>query len=149
MTGWRLGWLVAPPDLVRPIERLAQNLYIAAPTLAQHAAIEALTCYQELDRRIDRYRANRDLVLERLCPLGLDRFAPPDGAFYLYFDIAHLGCSTSLCRQLLEETGVALAPGADFDRGRGERFLRLAFCGAAEEVREGADRLARWLARRR
>ena len=147
MTGWRLGWLVAPPDLVRPLERLAQNLYISPPALAQHAALAALACGPELDRRIERYRTNRNRLIEVLVPAGLDRFAPPDGAFYLYVDVAHLGSSSSeLCRRILAETGVALAPGADFDRVRGERFVRLAFCGASAQVAAAGRRLAAWLA---
>ncbi|MDX1540492.1 MAG: aminotransferase class I/II-fold pyridoxal phosphate-dependent enzyme [Geminicoccaceae bacterium] len=146
MTGWRIGWMVAPPDLVRPIERLAQNLYISAPALAQHAALAALDAGDELDRRIERYRANRDRLIDRLVPAGLDRFAPPDGAFYLYVDTSHVDrSSTALCRRLLEDTGVALTPGADFDRVRGESFVRLAFCGPGEDVDEAGRRLAAWL----
>lgn len=146
MTGWRLGWLVAPDDLVRPIERLAQNLYISAPALSQHAAIRALDCTAELDRRIDRYRTNRDLLVRHLTAAGHDRFAPPDGAFYLYLDVSGFGMpSGELCSRLLADTGVALTPGADFDPTRGDDFVRLAFCGPEEEVARGAERLAAWL----
>jgi aspartate/methionine/tyrosine aminotransferase len=150
MTGWRLGWLIAPPDLIRPIELLAQNLFISAPALAQYAALTAFECRPELDRRIEGYRRNREILLERLPGAGLERFAPVDGAFYLYADVGHLtGDSADLCQALLHDAGVALAPGADFDSEDGHRFVRLAFCGATREVTAGADRLAAWLRARR
>jgi aspartate/methionine/tyrosine aminotransferase len=150
MTGWRLGWLVAPPDLVRPIELLAQNLFISPPALAQEVALAALACKPELERRIEGYRRNRTVLLERLPAAGLDRLAPVDGAFYLYADVAHLtDDSAALCRQLLEATGVALTPGADFDSAAGHRFVRLAFAARHEHVVAGAERLAAWLRARR
>jgi aspartate/methionine/tyrosine aminotransferase len=146
MTGWRLGWLVAPPDLVRPIELLAQNLFISAPALAQEAALHAFACGPELEQRIDGYRRNRAALLERLPPAGLDRLAPVDGAFYLYADVGHLTADSAIwCEELLAATGVALTPGADFDSGDGHRFVRLAFAGTHERVVAGADRLAAWL----
>ena len=149
MTGWRLGWLIAPPDLIRPIELLAQNLFISAPALSQHAALAAFECRAELDWRIDGYRRNRDLLLEHLPRAGLSGFAPPDGAFYLYADVSRLtGDSARLCRDLLQATGVALAPGADFDPVQGHRFVRFAFCGDHAEVAAGAKRLTAWLNRR-
>ena len=146
MTGWRLGWLVAPPDLVRPIELLAQNLFISAPALAQEAALCAFACGAELAARIEGYRRNRAALLERLPAAGLTRLAPADGAFYLYADVAHLtDNSAGWCAALLEATGVALTPGADFDSIDGHRFVRLAFAGTHERVTAGADRLAAWL----
>jgi aspartate/methionine/tyrosine aminotransferase len=146
MTGWRLGWLVAPPDLLRPIELVAQNLFISAPALAQEAAVAAFACRDELDARIGHYRRNRATLLEVLPPAGLTRFAPVDGAFYLYADVSHLtGDSSALCNQLLETIGLALAPGLDFDSERGHRFVRLSFAGTHEQVAAGAERLARWL----
>jgi aspartate/methionine/tyrosine aminotransferase len=149
MTGWRLGWMVMPADLLRPIERLAQNLFISAPALAQEAALTAFDCGAELDLRIDAYRRNRTALLERLPAAGLERFAPVDGAFYLYVDVSHLtDDSADLCARVLEDTGVALAPGADFDRAAGQRHVRFAFCGPQERMVEGADRLAAWLRRR-
>jgi aspartate/methionine/tyrosine aminotransferase len=150
MTGWRLGWLIAPPDLVRPIELLAQNLFISPPALAQEAAMIAFECRAELDRCIDTYRRNRAALLDRLPAAGLDRLAPVDGAFYLYADVGHLtGDSAALCDDLLQEIGVALAPGADFDGVLGHRFVRLSFAGTHERVVEGAERLTRWLRERR
>ena len=146
MTGWRLGWLVAPPDLVRPIELLAQNLFISAPALAQEAALTAFACTEELEQRIEGYRRNRQALLERLPAAGLDRLAPVNGAFYLYADVSHLTAdSARWCEELLAATGVALTPGADFDSREGHRFVRLAFAGTHERVVAGADRLAAWL----
>jgi aspartate/methionine/tyrosine aminotransferase len=146
MTGWRLGWLVAPPDLVRPIELLAQNLFISAPALAQEAALSAFACRTELERRIAGYRRNREALLARLPGAGLDRLAPVDGAFYLYADVGHLTADSAIwCEELLAATGVALTPGADFDSVQGHRYVRLAFAGAEERVVAGADRIAAWL----
>jgi aspartate/methionine/tyrosine aminotransferase len=146
MTGWRLGWLVAPADLVRPIELLAQNLFISAPALSQEAALTALNCRAELDQRIEVYRRNRAVLLERLPAAGLDRLAPVDGAFYVYADVGHLTHeSSAFCAALLRDTGVALAPGADFDSVAGGQFVRLAFAGRHEQVVTGVERLAAWL----
>jgi aspartate/methionine/tyrosine aminotransferase len=146
MTGWRLGWLVAPPDLVRPIELLAQNLFISAPALAQEAALSAFACRPELERRIAGYRRNREALLARLPGAGLDRLAPVDGAFYLYADVGRLTADSAIwCEELLAATGVALTPGADFDSVQGHRYVRLAFAGAEERVVAGADRIAAWL----
>jgi aspartate/methionine/tyrosine aminotransferase len=146
MTGWRLGWLIAPPDLVRPIELLAQNLFISPPALAQEVGKAAFACRGELDARIEIYRRNRTTLLETLPAAALDRFAPIDGAFYLYVDVGHLtDDSTALCRELLEETDLALAPGADFDSEQGHRFVRLSFAGHHTDIAKGAKRLARWL----
>jgi aspartate/methionine/tyrosine aminotransferase len=149
MTGWRLGWLIVPPDLVRPIELLAQNLFISPPALAQEAALAAFACRDELDRRVETYRRSRHALLDRLRRGGLDRFAPVDGAFYLYADVSHLtDDSHDLCTRILEGTGVALTPGADFDGASGHRYLRLAFAGDPDQVIRGADRLTEWLVSR-
>ncbi|HET6519410.1 MAG TPA: aminotransferase class I/II-fold pyridoxal phosphate-dependent enzyme [Geminicoccaceae bacterium] len=142
MTGWRLGWLVLPPELTGAVERLAQNLFISPPTLAQHAALAAFACDAELRAEVERYRRNRDLLLRRLPAAGLTRFAPADGAFYLYADVRHLTAdSPALCRRLLDETGVAVTPGVDFDTGRGGGYVRLSFAGPTDEVATAADRL--------
>ena len=150
MTGWRLGWLIAPADLVRPIELLAQNLFISPPALAQEAALAAFACRGELDQRVETYRRSRAALLDCLPKAGLDRFAPADGAFYLYADVGQL-CTDSheLCAQILERTGVALTPGADFDSESGHRYLRLAFAGAPDRVITGARRVVDWLRSRR
>ena len=146
MTGWRLGWLIMPEDLIRPIERLAQNLFISAPALSQEVALTAFDCSAELDLRLDVYKKNREALLERLPPAGLERFAPVDGAFYLYADVSDLtGDSKTFCDRILNEASVAVAPGADFDSVNGHRYIRLAFAGSHDRVAKGADRLADWL----
>jgi aspartate/methionine/tyrosine aminotransferase len=146
MTGWRLGWLIAPRDLIRPLELLAQNLFISPPALAQEAALAAFACREELDQRVETYRRSRAALLECLPRGRLDRFAPVDGAFYLYIDVSHLtDDSHALCAAILEATGVALTPGADFDGESGHRYLRLAFAGAPDQVIRGANRLTDWL----
>jgi aspartate/methionine/tyrosine aminotransferase len=148
MTGWRLGWMLVPEDLRRPVDVLTGNFTICPPVLSQYAAIAAFTpeSYAELDGHVARYAANRDLLLRGLPELGIDRLAPADGAFYVYADIAHLtDDSYGWCLRLLEETGVATAPGIDFDTRRGNEFVRLSFAGSAAEITEGLDRLSRWL----
>jgi aspartate/methionine/tyrosine aminotransferase len=150
MTGWRLGWLVLPPELVQPVERLAQNLFISPSTIAQHAALGAFDDQPLLDRRIATYRRNRDMLVAALTRAGLPHMAPPDGAFYLYVDVrAITPDSVSLCRELLEATGVAVTPGLDFDEDRGHRFIRLSFAGDPASVDEAAGRLERYLGKRR
>jgi aspartate/methionine/tyrosine aminotransferase len=145
MTGWRLGWLVVPEDLLRPVEVLAQNLFISPPTLPQLAAEAAFECRAELDARVAAYRANRDLLLAELPKAGFRDFAPPDGAFYLYCDVGHMtNDSVEFCKRMLDEAGVAATPGTDFDRARGHRTLRFSFAGTREEMAEAARRLARW-----
>jgi aspartate/methionine/tyrosine aminotransferase len=148
MTGWRLGWMLVPEDLRRPVDVLTGNFTICPPVLSQYAAIAAFTpeSYAELDGHVARYAANRDLLLRGLPELGIDRLAPADGAFYVYADIAHLtDDSYGWCLRLLEETGIATAPGIDFDTRRGNEFVRLSFAGSAAEITEGLDRLSRWL----
>jgi aspartate/methionine/tyrosine aminotransferase len=146
MTGWRIGWLLAPQELVRPIERLGQNLVINAPTISQHAALAALDCRDECEANVARYAANRAVLLDRLPKMGLDLLAPADGAFYVYADITELGVpATTLCENWLDELGVATTPGIDFDLTRGERFVRLSFAGSTEHMHEACDRLQGWL----
>ena len=148
MTGWRLGWMLVPEDLRRPVDVLTGNFTICPPVLSQYAAIAAFTpeSYAELDGHVARYAVNRSLLLDGLPALGIDRLAPADGAFYVYADIGHLtDDSYSWCLRLLEDTGVATAPGIDFDTRRGSEFVRLSFAGSAEEINEGLDRLGSWL----
>lgn len=149
MTGWRLGWLVAPESLVRPLERLQQSLAISAPTLAQAAALAAFDAVAELEEIKASYARNRALLLERLPRIGLSDFAPPDGAFYFYADISHLtGDSMEFCKRMLNEAGVAATPGVDFDRRRGTKTIRLSYAGSEPEVALGVERLEAWLAER-
>ena len=148
MTGWRLGWMVLPEDMVRPIECLAQNLFISAHSLSQYAAVSAFDCSEELDGHVARYAENRALLLERLPAMGLTRLAPSDGAFYVYADIGHItNDSVDWCRKALEETAVAMTPGVDFDPVEGHRFLRLSFAGDRHEIAGACDRLERWLSK--
>ena len=145
MTGWRIGWMVVPDDMLRAVDCLAQNLFVSPPSLSQHAACAAFDCLPELDANVARYAENRALLLEELPRAGLDRLAPSDGAFYLYADIGHLtNDSDEFCRRLLRETGVALTPGIDFDLARGRSTLRLCYAGAAETIAAAARRLKNW-----
>jgi len=147
MTGWRLGWTVLPEEMVRPVERLAQNMFISPSALAQHAAIAAFDCREELERNVARYAANRELLLAELPKAGFDRLAPADGAFYLYADVRRMtNDSEAFCRAMLSETGVAATPGMDFDPVDGRAFVRFSFCGATEQMAEAARRLRKWLA---
>jgi aspartate/methionine/tyrosine aminotransferase len=147
MTGWRLGWMVLPTDLHDSVERLAQNLFISPPTLPQLAALPVFDCGPALDANVARYRRNRDLLLRELPKAGFCDFAPPDGAFYLYADVGNLtNDSEAFCRRMLEETGVALTPGTDFDAARGHRALRISYAGSTEDMAEAVQRLIRWLA---
>lgn len=146
MAGWRLGWLIVPPDLVEPARARMGNLFLTPPSLAQHAGLAAFDCREELEGHIETYARNRALMLEALPKLGLRRIAPPDGAFYIYADVGHLtNDSLAFCKKLLRETGVATAPGVDFDPVNGHRFIRFSFAVSTAEVREALDRLERWL----
>ena len=145
MTGWRLGWMVLPPDLMRSVESLAQNLFISPPALPQHAGIAAFDCRDELDALVAHYAENRALLLEGLPAAGFEKFAPADGAFYLFADVANLtNDSEEFCRRMLEETDVATTPGVDFDTDRGHRFLRFSFAGATGDIVEAVKRLRAW-----
>ncbi len=145
MTGWRLGWLVVPEGLLRPVECLAQNLFISPPSLSQNAAVAAFECRDELDGHVARYARNRALLLDELPKAGFDRLAPVEGAFYIYADVGGLtNDSQEFCRRMLAETGVAATPGVDFDPGRGNRFVRFSFAGPTEEMAEAARRLIDW-----
>jgi aspartate/methionine/tyrosine aminotransferase len=148
MTGWRLGWLVAPESLIRPLERLQQSLAISAPTLSQTAALAAFDAVVELEEIKAGYARNRSMLMEQLPRIGLGDFAPPDGAFYIYADISRFTQdSMTFCKRLLEEAGVAATPGADFDRRRGRQTIRLSYAGSQSEVALGIERLGEWLRR--
>ncbi len=146
MTGWRLGWLVAPEELMRPLERLQQSLAICAPTISQRAALAAFDAMDELEESRAAYARNRALLMERLPQMGLDRFAPPDGAFYIYVDVsAFTDDSPEFCKRLLMEAGVAATPGVDFDPQLGATKVRFSYAGSEPDVAEGVARLAAWL----
>lgn len=146
MTGWRIGWLVLPADLVRPVERLAQNLFISPPALAQHAALAALDCRKDCEAKVEIYRRNRALLLAELPKAGFEIAAPADGAFYIYADVRKLtNDSAEFCRKMLAETGVAATPGIDFDTQRGHAYMRFSFAGSEETIAGAARKLRDWL----
>jgi aspartate/methionine/tyrosine aminotransferase len=145
MTGWRIGWLVLPDDLIRPVECLAQNFFISAPHISQIAAEAAFDCHDELAANVARYRRSRDLLLRELPRAGFDRLSPAEGAFYLFADISERSNdSADFCGRMLAEIGIAATPGLDFDRGRGNRFVRFSYCGPESDMAEAAARLQRW-----
>ena len=149
MTGWRIGWMVVPTDLVSAVERLAQNLYISAPALSQYAALAAFDSTAELDERVAGYRRNRDLLLRELPKAGFDKIAPVDGAFYMFADVSGLTDNAQeFCQKMLAEGGVAATPGIDFDPARGNRFLRFSIAGDFATMEEAARRLRVWSADR-
>jgi aspartate/methionine/tyrosine aminotransferase len=148
MTGWRIGWMVVPEAHVRTVERLAQNMFICPPHASQVAALAAMDCADELQANLAVYTENRRLMLEGLPKAGITTFAPPDGAFYVYADVSNLtDNSLAFARRILDEAGVAVTPGLDFDPVRGRHTLRFSYARATADIREGLDRLARFTAR--
>lgn len=145
MTGWRIGWLVLPEDLIRPVECLAQNLFISAPHISQVAAEAAFDCHPELQSNVARYRRARDHLVAALPAAGFRLLCPAEGAFYLFADVtARSNDSVALCTRMLAEAGVAASPGIDFDHARGSRFVRFSYCGSETDIAEAAARLAGW-----
>jgi aspartate/methionine/tyrosine aminotransferase len=148
MTGWRVGWMVVPPELVRPIERLQQNFAISVPTLSQIAAEAAFDGIAELEAVKRGYLENRRILLEGLPAVGMDTFLPADGAFYLYADVRRLtNDSFDFCKRMLEHAGVAATSGDDFDPTRGKQFVRFCYAGSADDMREAVARIGKWLKR--
>ncbi len=148
MTGWRLGWLLVPTELRRAVDCLTGNFTICPPVLSQYAAVAAFTpdAVAEADGHLRQYAVNREMLLDGLRNLGIDRLAPADGAFYVYADVSDFtGDSLSFCSKLLADTGVAIAPGIDFDIGRGSRFVRLSFAGPVADIEQGLHRIGGWL----
>jgi aspartate/methionine/tyrosine aminotransferase len=146
MTGWRIGWIVMPEQLVRPVERLQQNLAISVPTLAQIAAEAAFDGAAEMEDIKHGYEENRRILIEGLPKDGLDKFLPVDGAFYLYADVSRFSNDSFVFAQrMLEEAGVAATPGVDFDPTRGHHFVRFCYAGSAAEMHEAVDRIGKWL----
>jgi aspartate/methionine/tyrosine aminotransferase len=147
MAGWRLGWLLSPRDHAPLPRTYASNLFLTAPSLAQRAALAAMDATEELEGHVEVYRANRALLLEALPKLGLRAIAPPDGAFYIWADVGHLtDDSLAFCKKLLRDTGVATAPGIDFDPVDGRHFIRCSFAVSTAEVEEALRRLTPWFA---
>ena len=148
MTGWRIGWLIAPDSLVRPIERLQQNMAISVPTLSQVAAQAAFDGRDEMETVKHGYEENRRILTEGLPKAGLDKFLPVDGAFYLYADVSRFSNdSHDFAKRLLQEAHVAGTPGIDFDPVDGKHFIRLCYAGSADEMREAVSRIGGWLKR--
>ena len=145
MVAWRLGWLVAPDDLIEAAHARMSNLFLTPPSLSQHAALAAMDSVDELEGQVRVYAANRALLLDALPAMGLTSIAPPDGAFYIWADIGHLtDDSLAFCERLLRDTGVATAPGVDFDPVEGRHFIRFSFAVSTPEVREAIGRLTPW-----
>lgn len=150
MAGWRLGWLVVPPALIEPARARIANMFLTPPVLAQHAGLVAFDCGEELEGHHANYARNRELLLAALPRLGLAHIAPPDGAFYIWADIAHMtNDSFAFCRQLLQDTGVATAPGIDFDPVEGHHFIRFSFAVSTREIEDAIERMVVWFAAQR
>lgn len=146
MTGWRVGWLVVPDNMMRSLERLQGNLTICTPAVSQVAALGALDATEELEALKAGYRRNRDVLQEALRAGGINKISSPDGAFYLYADVSHLtDDAVAFCTKILDETNIAITPGADFDIHRGLGFVRLSYCTDEASVQEAALRLKAWL----
>ena len=152
MTGWRLGWMVVPDRLRDAATRVAQNVTIAAPTVAQHAALAAFDCTEELEANVERYAHNRVILLDGLRAAGFTELAPADGAFYVWARVDHLtgdregvADSQALCARWLDELGVATTPGIDFDPTHGHRFVRFSFAGSSDDISAAVQRLGEWV----
>ena len=149
MAGWRLGWMIVPEHLADAASDYKDNMFLTPSSLSQHAALAAMDAGAELEHHAGVYAANRAFLLDALPRLGITRIAPPDGAFYIYADIGHLtNDSFAFCTDLVKETGVAIAPGLDFDPDDGHRFIRLSFAVSEAEVREAMALFGDWLAKR-
>ena len=150
MTGWRVGWMVVPDTHVRTIERLAQNMFICAPHVSQVAALAAMDCRDELEANVAVYSKNRTLMLEGLPAAGITNVAPPDGAFYVYADVSEFTDDAhTLARDILDKAGVAVTPGNDFDKARGNRTLRFSYARSTDDIEEGLQRLKQYMHERR
>ncbi|MGH3541963.1 MAG: pyridoxal phosphate-dependent aminotransferase [Mycobacterium sp.] len=150
MTGWRLGWLLVPPELRRAVDCLTGNFTICPPVLSQYAAVAAFTpeAVEEAEGHLHQYAINRKMLLDGLREIGIARLAPTDGAFYVYADVSDLTAdSMAFCSKLLADTGVAIAPGIDFDTMRGDSFVRLSFAGPTSDIEEALRRIGAWLRR--
>lgn len=146
LTGWRLGWMITPPDMAKHVKSLAENLFVSPPTISQFVAQEVFEHTDILDGYVDQYRANRDLLHERLPKLGFSDLSSAQGAFYFYIDIHNLtNDSEAFCRRMLDEAKVAMTPGPDFDSGRGAGTLRISYAGSLDDMNEACNRLEQWL----
>ncbi|MFY7976974.1 MAG: pyridoxal phosphate-dependent aminotransferase, partial [Brevundimonas sp.] len=147
MAGWRLGWLLVPDDHIETAKAYIGNLFLTPPSLSQHAGLVAMDEHEVLEGHLEVYRRNRALMLEALPGLGLKTIAPPDGAFYIWADIGHLtDDSVAFCEQLLRDTGVATAPGVDFDPVEGRTHMRFSFAVSTPEIEDALARMQPWFA---
>ena len=150
MTGWRVGWMVVPEDHIRQVERLAQNMFICSPHASQLAALAAMDAHDELQENLNVYRKNRALMMAGLPKAGFTKFAPPDGAVYVYVDVSeYTDDSLAFSKQILAEAGVALTPGLDFDPARGAGTLRLSYARSIADIEEGLIRLEKFMRKHR
>ena len=146
MTGWRLGWLVAPKKIIDTIEKLSMSLFLCPPTFSQLIAIKAFEDYDILNKNVLIYKKNRDILTSSFEGIGFLKYAPPDGAFYLYIDVSNItNDSTDLAIKLLKEAGVSSTPGKDFDYNLGNKFIRFSYAGDHKEILEGAKRVVNWI----
>ena len=146
MTGWRIGWLVVPDELIKPIEKLAQNLFISTNSLSQMSAVYAFDCHNEMEEIINNYKKNRNILINSLKEVDILNIAPCDGAFYIYADISHLTeNSMNFCLDLLRAVGVAITPGIDFDSTDGKSFVRFSYACDKKSIIKATDRLINWV----
>ena len=146
MTGWRIGWMVVPESHIRQIERLAQNMFICAPHASQVAALNALDCDEELNKNLDVYKKNRELMKNGLAEAGFTKIAPPDGAFYIYADISEFSNdSLAFTKLVLKDAKVAITPGLDFDPTRGNSTIRFSYARSTQDIIEGLERLQNFM----
>lgn len=146
MTGWRLGWVISPPDMMDRMKKLAESLFVAPPTISQHVAYKIFDHLDELDNYVTSYKENHDILRDMLPDAGLAKLSKGDGAFYFYVDVSdYTDNSEEFCRQLVEEAGVSATAGLDFDGKRGHRFIRMSYAGSADDMREACQRIKNWL----
>ena len=145
MPGWRLGWSILPENLIETFKNLAQNFFISAPTLSQYAAIQAFNSLNDFGKNVALYKRNRDFLLKELTRIGFKEIFKPQGAFYLYLNVSHLtNNSTLFCMRMLNEIGVAVAPGIDFDPFEGKKFIRIAFSRPLRDIKAAIKRIKNW-----
>jgi aspartate/methionine/tyrosine aminotransferase len=146
MTGWRIGWIIVPENHIRQIESIVQNMFICAPHVSQVAAIAAIDAKDELEYNMSVYRENRSLMIEGLAKAGFTEIAPPDGAFYIYADISKFSNNSfKFARDILDEAGIAITPGFDFDAERGNETIRFSYAGTTDDMKEGLSRLYKFM----
>ena len=146
MTGWRIGWMVVPEDHVRQVEKVSQNLFICPPHVSQIAALASLDAKDELNENVKVYKKNREILLKELPDAGFTTFSPPDGAFYIYVDISKFSKdSLNFCKKVLNEAGVAITPGLDFDQKRGSSTIRFSYARSTEDIIEGCQRIKQFM----